>query len=94
MHPGEVRWVTGEGIGNMAEGRGVCTPWPSAAFRRMIVVENANHVFKHEPRTLHDVSQMMSLVLQYTAADVPLAEGFIDEIVNFLDALEGGSEAP
>jgi len=66
---------------------------PSEALRRYLVVENANHVYKQETRSRGEVEDM-ELVLAYFQEGVPLAEGVVSQIRDFLFALEGGTESP
>ena len=60
---------------------------PSDALRKNVLIENANHVFKHETRSRED-ADLQSLVLAYAGEDVPLAEGVVKVIRDFLVALE------
>jgi pimeloyl-ACP methyl ester carboxylesterase len=63
---------------------------PSDGPRLHVLVENGNHVYKHEIRGRED----MELVLAYFQEGVPLAEGVVTQIRDFLFALEGGTESP
>jgi pimeloyl-ACP methyl ester carboxylesterase len=66
---------------------------PSNALRQHLQVVDANHVFKHEPRTREEVP-LSVLAVAYFQEGVPLAEGVVHDIRDFLMALEGGSESP
>ena len=59
---------------------------PSGALRKNVLINNANHVYKHETRSRED-ADLQSLVLAYASDDVPLAEGVVEVVRDFLVAL-------
>jgi hypothetical protein len=66
---------------------------PSDEPRRQVLVENANHVFKHETRSLEDAG-LGELAQAYFEEGRPLADGLVEQVRDFLFELEGEPEVP
>lgn len=53
--------------------------------QRHITIENANHVYREEDRTIDDADDPTALLLAYWEEDRPLAPGFVEAIVAFIN---------